>query len=794
MTSQAMPPTEIDTLRERVTELENQLARQEQTVLTLQENEARLQSVLNHLMDAPYQRNLRTDCYDYLSPVIEQLTGWTVEELNQANIETVLSWIHLDDLPHVQQEIERTIRLCREIGRATGTLEYRFRTKAGDYRWLGDYLTVVAGDDGQPLYRLGAVRDITERKRAEEAQQESLAKLEHLFEILPVGISVLNHQRQVVKQNPALQKIVGMSAEGLARGDYRQHQFIRPDGTVMPPEEFASARVIRGEPSALNVETGVIKEDGNVVWTSVSAVTVPFSDWSTVIVTQDITERKHAEGALEWTRNTLTEAQKIAHLGSFEYVAATGTTVWSEEEYRIYGLDPAEPSPAYDVMLEQCLPPDDASLLHEAFTRAIQSLSVYELEHRIVRPDGSIRWVYDRAHPYLDQHGNLLRYIGITLDITERKQAEEALRQSEASYRLISENTADVIWVLDPRTGRFTYVSPSVEKLRGYTPAEVMAQPVTAALTPASLQQVSESLAVNLPAFIAQGSGTMSFINEVDQPRKDGSIVNTEVTTTYLFDEQGDVEIVGVSRDITERKRAEEELHHTLEELRRSNAELEQFAYVASHDLQEPLRAVAGMVQLLQQQYQGQLDEEADEFIELAVEGANRMQTLINDLLAYSRVGRRGKPFEPVSAGECLQKALRNLEVAVSESRARITADELPTVTADSTQLVQLLQNLIGNSLKFCNNQPPQIHISTVKGANNWQISVCDNGIGIEPQYFERIFQVFQRLHLRDEYPGTGIGLALCQKIVERHGGKIWVESQPGQGSTFYFTLPRSQS
>ena len=202
------------------------------------------------------------------------------------------------------------------------------------------------------------------------------------------------------------------------------------------------------------------------------------------------------------------------------------------------------------------------------------------------------------------------------------------------------------------------------------------------------------------------------------------------------------------------------------------------------------VRALAEMVQLLQRKYQGQLDERADEYITHAVEAANRMQALINDLLAYSRVDRRGKALEPVSAGQALEMALANLQVAIRESKAEITHTELPRVLADPTQLAQLFQNLINNAIKFRGERTPNIQINVTKLAGTYQFTVCDNGIGIEPQYFERIFLVFQRLHTRREYPGTGIGLALCKKIVERHGGKIWVESQPGEGSKFHFTLP----
>ena len=244
-----------------------------------------------------------------------------------------------------------------------------------------------------------------------------------------------------------------------------------------------------------------------------------------------------------------------------------------------------------------------------------------------------------------------------------------------------------------------------------------------------------------------------------------------------------------VYHDVTRRKRAEEALEQRARELARKNAELEQFAYVAAHDLQEPLRMIASYTQLLARRYRGQLDSDADEFIAFAVDGVTRMQGLIGDLLEFSRIGTQGRAFSRVDSGAALSDALDNLHTAIMESGARVTHGELPDVLGDEAELMQLFQNLVSNALKFRGERAPEVHISAEPKGSAWQFCVRDRGIGIAPELWGRIFVIFQRLHGRGEYKGNGIGLAICKKIVERHGGQIWVESEPGQGSSFFFTI-----
>jgi chemotaxis family two-component system sensor kinase Cph1 len=270
--------------------------------------------------------------------------------------------------------------------------------------------------------------------------------------------------------------------------------------------------------------------------------------------------------------------------------------------------------------------------------------------------------------------------------------------------------------------------------------------------------------------------------------------LNINSTPEFLPGEKEPYRAYAVFRDITERKQAEKQLKALNESLERSNRELEQFAYVASHDLQEPLRMVSSYTQLLEQRYKDKLDQDANDFIGYAVDGANRMQRLIQDLLEYSRVTTRGQTMAPLDSHETLGEAVKNLQAAIHETGALVTSNELPIVLGDRTQIVQVFQNLIGNGIKFQRQgEAPRIHVTAENDSldSRFQIfKISDNGIGIEPRHFERLFEIFQRLHGKQEYPGTGIGLALCKRIVERHGGRIWLESEQGKGSTFFFTLP----
>ncbi|NTW97724.1 MAG: PAS domain S-box protein [Oscillochloris sp.] len=446
----------------------------------------------------------------------------------------------------------------------------------------------------------------------------------------------------------------------------------------------------------------------------------------------------------------------------------------------MFGLSPAE---VVGKSLSDLLSPEDARTYLERNRQLIANQSFEEYEGTFTLATGEHTFfISDQV--LTNEHGEGYALLTSSIDITERKRAEESLQRSERALRTLYESMRDAFVSVD-MGGTIRQYNNSFKELIGYTDEEISRltyQDITPAQWHARESQIVQEQI--LPCGYSE-------VYEKEYRSKSGAIIPVELRTGLTRDEQGQpTHMWAMIRDITTRKRAEAALYQTMEELTRSNADLEQFAYVASHDLQEPLRGVIGMVQLLQQRYQGQIDARADQYIGLAVDSAMRMQALINDLLIFSRVQRRGQPFVPTAVATALDVALANLQVAIHESAALVTHDDLPTVQADPGQIIQLLQNLIGNAIKFHDHAAPHIHVSAERRDDAWCFAVRDNGIGIASDYFERIFIIFQRLHPRQAYPGTGIGLALCKKIVERHGGQIWVDSHLGHGATFFFTIP----
>ncbi|GAB4449795.1 MAG: hypothetical protein Kow0031_32280 [Anaerolineae bacterium] len=395
---------------------------------------------------------------------------------------------------------------------------------------------------------------------------------------------------------------------------------------------------------------------------------------------------------------------------------------------------------------------------------------------------GRLAAAFNRMAAQRQEMEDALRHAHDELE-TRVDERTAALHKSEKSYRQLAETAQDII-LTHRLDGRITYINPTGLTLSQYSREELAEMPIEKLVARRQLDQ----LLVRSEKRLQRDESVMRF--EVDFVPKDGQVVPLDVTSSLLRRDDEPDEVLILARDIRERKAAEKALSERAAELTRSNAELEQFAYIASHDLQEPLRMVTSYLNLLEQRYGPQLDEDAREFIGFALDGANRMKALIKGLLQFSRVGTRGYPPAPVNMEAILDHVLSTLHMTISHRQAVITRDPLPTIMADGFELEQLLQNLLVNALKFNTATPPRVHVGARRQETNHLFWVQDNGIGIEGSYHQQVFEIFRRLHTREEYSGTGIGLAVCKKIIERHGGRIWVESEPGQGATFYFTLP----
>ncbi|MFQ5944464.1 MAG: PAS domain S-box protein [Anaerolineales bacterium] len=493
---------------------------------------------------------------------------------------------------------------------------------------------------------------------------------------------------------------------------------------------------------------------------------------------QELTERKRMEEALRESEERYRAVAESAFAGiaivgpeeRLTYVNQAFADLLQYGEDELLGMS-----------LRQFMTEDEfARIQKESLMRQSGIQSHYEIV--IERKDGECRTTLVSASPLTDEDGRYTEALAVVTDITEMRRVEQSLRRSEESFRSIFEGVHEAIFV-ESLAGEILDVNHRACEMFGWSKQELLTKTVGDLVPTGQLAIVpGDSPAAEIP------DRPVETINL----RANGEHFPVEITTRLQT--IGDEEIIlVVVRDISERKQAAEALESAKSELERSNRDLEQFAYLASHDLQEPLRMVSSYLRLLERRYKDGLDEDANEFIHYAIDGADRMKVLINSLLDYSRVDTHGKELEGTDSELALERALTNLQLAIIENRASVTHDSLPTLRADEGQLVQLFQNLVSNAIKCRKEEALEIHVGADRKDGDWLFSVSDNGIGIDPRDSESIFGLFQRSHHQEDVPGAGIGLAISRRIVERHGGRIWVESELGKGSTFYFTMPAMQ-
>jgi PAS domain S-box-containing protein len=703
--------------------------------------------------------------YEYTGTTPEQMEGW--------------GWQSVHDpaaLPHVLQNWTGAIASGKPF-----EMEFPLRDANGRFHTFLTRVEPLRDASGQTVRWFGTSTDIESQKQAEATLDAEKKRLEIASAAGKVALWDWDIVSGVLEWSSAVDPMLGLGKAKFPRTIQAWGNAVHPDDAARVDE--ALDRHLRGEAS-YEIDYRVRRSDGSYIWWHIIGVAERDAAGKAVRMTGscvDITERKRAEEALKTSEELFRTAAESLTDVIYDWDIKEKVD-WYGDIDGIMGY----PHGGFPRTLEGwavAIHPEDKDRVLAFLEGHLKNMAPYVVEYRVRRRDGEWRWWSARGNSLRDDRGEPYKMIGSITDITERKLDEEVIKDNEKRFRELIDSLPQLFWTCRV-DGPCDYLSKQWVEYTGIPEAEQLGYRWLEQLHPEDRDRtVSE--------WMEKVKTGESFDIEFHIRRNDGVYHWFKTRAVPMRDVEGNItKWFGSNTDFDEIKKAEEKLQKSLVDLKRSNEELEQFAYVASHDLQEPLRMVSSFTQLIERRYKDKLDKDANDFINFAVDGANRMQRLINDLLDYSRITTRGKKFEKVDVQSVVGQVFTNLQNRIEESHAIITQDDLPVVEADETQMVRLFQNLIDNAIKFRTDTPPRVHISTHKEGGFHVFTISDNGIGIDTQYAEKIFLVFQRLNTTSEYPGTGIGLAICKRIVERHGGRIWIESEIGKGSNFSFTIP----
>ena len=674
-----------------------------------------------------------------------------------------------------------------------GKQEEVVRRTDNERRWVLSTKMPLRDADGSIVGTFGLARDITTLKVTQEWLSESQERFEFAVQGTTDGLWDWNIETNEVWYAPRFRELLQLTD---AHPDQFLNQLssftdrLHPDDrerVLTSFDEHLENKTPHDEEYRLRLASGAYR------WFRGRGQAVRDESGKPIRMAgsiQDINDQHEVRNELARTRLQLQLQQALegGNVGMWDWNIATDEITVSQELMLQLGEDPAEPWSSLDDWKRHLHPDDIDAATQKTWDYIEGRTEDYESSFRLKHANGEYLWILSRGKLFRDENGNPGRFIGVHVDVTELREAEEALASSEAKFRGIFNQTFQFIGLMT-LDGTLIDANRASLAAAGIDPEDVLNKP----FWETAWWSHSVELQKRLQQAVKKASCGEFDRFEATHPTPDGELIVVDFSLKPIKNEEGDVVfLIPEGRDVTEIKKFEQQLKARTEELEQSNQELQQFAYVASHDLQEPLRTIVGFCQLLEMEYGESVDDAGKMYLETIVDGGKRMQRLISDLLEYSRVGRKGNPRELTSLRQPVDEALALLHSRIQESGATIKIEPLPDAWIDHAQMIRVFQNLIGNAIKYRGEKDPEIRIWCRDASDLCKIYVSDNGIGIANEFFDQVFIIFKRLHTRDEYPGTGIGLAICKRIVERHGGSMRLISDRSEGSTFEFTLPKS--